>query len=442
MKELVIEHLPIQFLECEDVEITNEVKELAESIKERGLLHPITVQALNTKEDENPRYKVRAGRKRLKACELNNVTSIPCVLVTGDEVELKLVQIEENLKRYNLPWWDICEHVATWHHLQQEKHGIAEPKKGKAKRDRPGHSMRDTAAQLGKSLGFISEAVMLDAAVKRDPTLRNITDRDSAVRLVRSAAKRIEAELQAEGPVEFDINQVYNGSAIDILKQFPHSSFNACITDPPWLNYVDEKLTRDDETVPVFQEVHRVLKPDSFLYMFVGFEDFRSYSRKLPQYGFTVAKTPLLWIKQELRVVDQIESIGDKAKQVAKLHGVLFSKGARPWEYSRNFELILVAVKGSPSLTHATQQSSILVYPPLPPVKLTHPHEKPVGVIKHLLRDCSHEGSVILDPFAGSGAHVEACETLQRRWIAIERDHATYEKIKERMIKVRSLTND
>ena len=433
MKAHEVKHIPMQFLGGADVEMTSEIQELADSIRERGLLHAITVQDLNT---TPPKYIVRAGRKRLKACEMIGITEIPCVIVSGDEKELQLIQIEENLRRYNLPWWEICEYVANWHALRQEEKGIAEPKKGKAKRDRPGHSMRDTAAELGKSLGFVSEAIALDAAVKRDPVLRNIKDRDTAIRLVRSAAKRIEAELGAEAPVEFAINQVYNGSASDILKQFPHSSFNACITDPPWLKYVDEKLTRDDDTVPVFKEVYRVLKPDSFLYMFVGFEDFRSYSRRLPHFGFTVAKTPLLWVKKELRVEyppGPVEETGDMREPWAKLHGVVISKGARAWEYSRDFELILLAVKGSPSLTHSTQQSSVLIYPPLPPVKLTHPHEKPIKAIQHILRDCSHEGSVILDPFAGSGAHVEACESMSRRWIAIERDHTAYEGIKKRM---------
>jgi site-specific DNA-methyltransferase (adenine-specific) len=117
------------------------------------------------------------------------------------------------------------------------------------------------------------------------------------------------------------------------------------------------------------------------------------------------------------------------------LHGVTLSKGARAWEYSRDFELILLAVKGSPSLVHATQQSSIKVYPPLPPVKLTHPNEKPVSLIIDLLKDCTHEGSLVLDPFSGSGAHLEACEETERRWIGIERDHESYVKIKERMAK-------
>jgi len=431
LKELETIHIPAQFIICDDLEVDEFITELSNSIREKGLLNPVTVQAVNGIGPE-PHFKVIAGRKRLKACQIIGVGNIPCRVVSGDETEIKLVTIEENLRRINLPWWEIAFLVADWHETRQTQLGISLGIKGKAKRERPGWSMRDTAEELKMSLGFISEAVMVANAVKKDPTLRNISDRDTAVRLVRSAAKRIEAETYATMPVEFAVNQIYNGPSAEILKRFEQHTFNACITDPPWLKFIDEKLTRDEETLPVFKELYRVMKTDSFLYLFVGFEDFYSYLKVLPQYGFAVSKTPLIWIKKGLRIRGG-GLAGDEQTAEAYLHGVVLSRGARAWEYSRDFELILLAVKGSPALVESVQQSSIKIYPPLAPVKLTHPNEKPVELIEDLLDDCSHEGSLIIDPFAGSGAHLEACERKGRRWIGIERDHESYMKIKERM---------
>lgn len=445
MKELETIHIPIQLITCEDVPVNEFITELSESIKTNGLMNPITVQALPVQDlNGNPKFIVKAGKKRFKALQLLEVINIPCRVVSGDETEMKLVTIEENLRRTNLPWYEIAVLVADWHTTRQSQHGISPSTRGKANRERPGWSMRDTAEELKMSLGFISEAVMVANAVKRDPTLRNISDRDTAVRLVRSASKRIVAELEASAPVEFAVNQVYNGPAAEILKRFDPQTFNACITDPPWLKYIDEKLTRDDETLPVFKELYRVMKTDSFLYLFVGFDDYYSYQRRLPEYGFTVSKTPLIWIKKELRIrttqVDPID-LGDKKVQVPigeatpYLHGVTFSKGTRAWEYSRDFELIVLAVKGSPALVESVTQSSIKAFAPVPPVKLVHPNEKPVALIVNLLEDCSHEGSLIIDPFSGSGAHLEACADSGRRYIGIERDHESYVKIKERLAK-------
>lgn len=410
-----MQHIPIQEIICEDVELSQEIQDLSESIRDRGLLHPITVQSLNGK------YKVIAGRKRLKACTLIGVTEIPCHIIEGDENKILLTQLEENLRRENLAWHEINSLVSRWHAAKQEELGKSAPIKGKANREKPGWSMRDTAAELGRSLGFISEAVLLDNAVKRNPSLRNIKDRDTALRLVRAETARRESEEDSQRPVSFAVDQVFNGSSVDILKQFPPGSFDACITDPPWLKYIDAKLIRDDETVPVFKEVYRVLRPDSFLYLFVGFEDYHSYSKRLPGFGFEVSKTPLIWIKRSIRE--------------GKLFGTVFSKGAKSWEYSRDFELILLAVKGSPALTERTSQSSVFLHPPLAPVTLSHPHEKPVALIQELLDDCSYDGSIILDPFAGSGAHLEAAKKSGRRWVGIEREHEYYVKIVERMKK-------
>ncbi len=51
-----------------------------------------------------------------------------------------------------------------------------------------------------------------------------------------------------------------------------------------------------------------------------------------------------------------------------------------------------------------------------------HPTMKPVALLEQLLRDSSREGGSVLDPFAGSGSTVIACERLGRVCRAIELD--------------------
>ena len=55
----------------------------------------------------------------------------------------------------------------------------------------------------------------------------------------------------------------------------------------------------------------------------------------------------------------------------------------------------------------------------LPVKNINHPSPKPIAVIMQLLIGFSKEKSV-LDPFAGSGTTIIACERLNRRWIGIE----------------------
>jgi DNA modification methylase len=57
-----------------------------------------------------------------------------------------------------------------------------------------------------------------------------------------------------------------------------------------------------------------------------------------------------------------------------------------------------------------------------PARSLEHPTMKPVGLIAAMLRNSSLRGDVVLDPFAGSGSTLIACEQLGRRCFAVEID--------------------
>jgi site-specific DNA-methyltransferase (adenine-specific) len=64
---------------------------------------------------------------------------------------------------------------------------------------------------------------------------------------------------------------------------------------------------------------------------------------------------------------------------------------------------------------------------------MIHPNEKPVELIKEILNDCSYPGNIILDTFGGSGVLGQACKETDRKYLIMERDRATYEKIVRRL---------
>jgi len=51
-----------------------------------------------------------------------------------------------------------------------------------------------------------------------------------------------------------------------------------------------------------------------------------------------------------------------------------------------------------------------------------HPTVKPVALVADAIRDCSHRGGLILDPFSGSGTTILAAERTGRRARCIELD--------------------
>ncbi len=403
----------------EPVEVTDELKDLAESIKTQGQFQAIRVRPCSHDQpgtdEQCGKYSLIFGRRRVAAFRLLGLEEIEADVVEADDQKVLIDSIHENLRRTNLTWWDQSDLVKQLHEERQTQHG--KPKAGRPKKgeEKPaGWGVADTAEELKLSIGGVSEAIMLAEAVVQDPALRNVQDRRTALKLVRAKAKRIEAELFGAAPTDYEVDTVYLGSALDVLAQLPPTMFDACITDPPWVKFKDDKYVRDQETMPTFREVYRVLKPDSFLYMFVGTEDYYDYKELLPNYGFTVSGGPLIWTKQ----------------------GVL-SRGTAAWDYARDTELVLFAVKGSPSLAASQQLSRVKSFSVVPSAKLVHPNEKPVKLIESLIVDCSYPGQLILDPFAGSGSHLEACLRTGRHYVGIERDRRNQERIVQRLKEVK-----
>lgn len=381
--------------------LQDEVKLLADSINENGLFYPIGVR------ESNGHYIVAVGRKRYLACKQLNLESIECAVLDVDDEQAKVLHIHENLKRTNLLWHEIADLTLQLHTMKQKELGLPSGGRGQEKK---GWGMRDTAEELGKALSMVSENIMLANAVMNDPTLRNVKDRNTAVMMVRQKVKQIEMQTDAGAEVSFEINKVYCGSSEQILKSFPDRCFNACITDPPWLEFRDKKLVKDEMTESVFKEVYRVLSFKSFLLLFCGIDDFIVYRDLLPTLGFTVQQYPAIWCKPNT-----------------------ITMGTRKWEFARDFEMILLAIKGSPVLSELAMHSGFFIETPVHPSKLIHSNEKPVSLIKKLIECCSHPEALILDPFGGSGVTAEACFQTGRRYIVIERDPEAHSKILERM---------
>jgi DNA modification methylase len=164
------------------------------------------------------------------------------------------------------------------------------------------------------------------------------------------------------------------------------------------------------------------------LYLFVGLQDWIYYAGNefpdpadpsqtihvrgaLENLGFNVSGTPILWQK--------INSLS--------------RRGVRSWEYSRDFEFIVVAAKGNPTLVTSAQLSAIKSFKIVHPSSMIHPNEKPVELIEDIITDCSYEGNIIIDPFGGSGVVGAACKKTKRQYVLVERDKKFYDGIVKRL---------
>ena len=72
------------------------LEELAESIRQHGILQPLSVRRVGT------RYELIAGERRLRAGILAGLTEIPCIVMQMTQQESAMTALVENLQRQDL----------------------------------------------------------------------------------------------------------------------------------------------------------------------------------------------------------------------------------------------------------------------------------------------------------------------------------------------------
>ena len=74
-----------------------ELKELSSSIKNQGLIQPIIV-----KPTDNNQFQIIAGERRWRACQLNGMHEVDCVVKDLDDTNVLEAALIENIQREDL----------------------------------------------------------------------------------------------------------------------------------------------------------------------------------------------------------------------------------------------------------------------------------------------------------------------------------------------------
>ncbi len=86
----------------------DELEGLAQSIRANGILQPLLVRT-----NENGKYELVAGERRLRAARLVGITKVPCIVNEISESDSAVFAIIENLQRQNLDFFEEAEALAT-----------------------------------------------------------------------------------------------------------------------------------------------------------------------------------------------------------------------------------------------------------------------------------------------------------------------------------------
>ena len=93
----------------------NAISKLADSIKQHGLLQPLSVR----KSADSAIYELVAGERRLRACKMLGLTQVPCILIDADSETSAELAIAENIIRKDL---NVFEQARAFAHLSGQFH--------------------------------------------------------------------------------------------------------------------------------------------------------------------------------------------------------------------------------------------------------------------------------------------------------------------------------
>lgn len=146
------------------------IEELAESIKQFGLLIPINV----TRKNEDGKYVIIQGERRWRACKLAGLTTIDVIVRSNpkDDADRMLLQLSENLQRSDMSIFEIAEALTALEAV--------------------GLKNKEIAQKLGKAESFVSRALQVAHAsdeIKNLCRKANIVDINNLANVIKMDAK-------------------------------------------------------------------------------------------------------------------------------------------------------------------------------------------------------------------------------------------------------------
>lgn len=144
--------------------------ELAQSIKEHGILQPLTVKQI-----DKDTYELVAGERRLRAAKLVGLSNVPVILKRFSQEDSMVLSIIENIQRHNLNYFEEAE---SYRKLIEECHLTQE----------------ELAKKLGKTQSTVANKLRL---LKLEPEVRNmLVENNLSERHARSLLKIEDSETR------------------------------------------------------------------------------------------------------------------------------------------------------------------------------------------------------------------------------------------------------
>lgn len=239
--------------------------------------------------------------------------------------------------------------------------------------------------------------------------------------------------------------KLLQGDCLELMQDIPNASIDMILCDLPY----GTTQCKWDTIIPfelLLEQYNRIIKDDGAILLF-GQEPFSSHLRlsNLQDYKYDIywEKERLTNIQQvKRRVGKTVETISVFYKKQCTYHPQMVKYEGKPrsnkvkngtlGELTDNATKAVKEYKDT-GLRYPTQvwkfkrdclKSNL------------HPTQKPVALLKELIKTFSNEGDTVLDNCMGSGSTGVACLNTGRRFIGIELDERYFEVAKKRLEEV------
>lgn len=250
-----------------------------------------------------------------------------------------------------------------------------------------------------------------------------------------------------------ELNKIYQGDSLELLKKLPDNSIDLVITSPPYSTlkvYIDNGgiLAKDyvNWFIPYCKEIERVLKPTGSFILNIndkvenGFRHpyvFDLISELHKQTGLKMFER-LFWNK--LKSLPNRARFGDRVEYLfwfAKEKGFKFNLDDMRTEYSeKSIKRMTKPLKKRFARTEGDDNLEYKDWAPNPkgalPTTLVnisseskriadnHVAVFPVDLVEYFIKGATDKGDLVLDIFMGTGTTAVAAKKLGRNWMGFE----------------------
>ena len=428
-------------------------KELAESIKTIGLLHPIIIDADNN---------LIAGLHRLEAANLLGWDEIPASVIEFSVLEKEIAEIDENLIRAELTELEKADLLYRAKEIYELRH----PKSSKIEKIKKNlrqftdddkmslsdevndyNGLRDikgftenTADKISDSTRSIQRLMQISKNIAPDvkEQIKDTPIADNKTELLSLA--RVEPEMQRE------IINVIGAKKAKRVKEAVYcirkDKFQTSLKKAEIATATEDSMPADDVKVSegdIFQLGDHILicgdnsNPAIIEYLrqfhfSLCFAD-PPYNLGIADYdraGFKWSQNYLTEISDIVAVTPGINNIPFFLKNTQMAYYWLLICHAKNLQsgcaigYTHYYPIFLFT--NLRVANFGIKDFFVITLPPMPETDrdIAFKRQKPAGLLTYLINSFTREGGLILDPFAGSGQTLMVSEALGRKCVTVE----------------------